>query len=385
MYDVIIIGAGPSGMMAAITASKRGLKTMLIDKNNELGKKLKLTGGGRCNLTNLKDNEQLIKKIHNGEQIIKSLNNFNSKNIYEYFTKLGVKLVEEDNNRIFTKNGNAIEIIETLKKELVNVELNLSTEVLDIDIENKYLTTNKGKHSFKNIVIATGGKSYPQTGSTGFGHNFAKQVGHTITKLYPSETFLITNEIGLAGLSLEVSVKYTNLINNGSILFTHNGLSGPAVLDLSESIAKNINIDNKIYIDYLPNKDNLLEDLNNYPSNMEIKTWLKQYLPIKLVEYILKDLQHIKIASISKLNKQNIINNIKNMPIEVIRTGLIEQAIVTSGGINLDEINLDTFESKIHKGLYFCGELLDLHGPIGGYNLTIAFSTGYTVGKSIKK
>jgi predicted Rossmann fold flavoprotein len=387
MYDVIIIGAGPSGMMAAIQLNKRGFNTLIIDKNNEVGKKLKLTGGGRCNLTNLKNNNDIVKHIHNGIKLKESLNNFSSKDIFNYFTDNNVLLVKEDNDRIFTKNGKSNEVIEALRKQLNNIIL--EEEVINITKDNYFIvTTNKKEYKSKNLVIATGGKSYPNTGSTGDGYTFAKLFNHKVTKLYPAEVYLETNDTsGLAGISLNALVSYESIKKEGQILFTHKGLSGPAILNISEYISKNIDINNIIIIDLLPsiNKDDLIKNLNNYPSKNEIKTWLKQYFPIRLVEYILKDLANIKIASISNKNKEKIINDIKEFKIPITKTGSFEVATVTSGGIDLSEVNENTFESKLCSNLYFCGEVLDFNGEVGGYNLTIAFSTGYTVGISIKK
>jgi predicted Rossmann fold flavoprotein len=386
MYDVIVIGAGPAGIMTAINTSKKGLKTLLIDKNQDIGKKLKLTGGGRCNITNLKNNNELINKIHNGKYLEKALNNFNAKDIVNYIKSLNINLIEEDNNRIFLKNGNINELIIALKKELKEVEMLFNTKVIEVTKE-KEVITDKGIYKARNIVIATGGSSYKQTGSDGSGYIFAKELGHKITDIYPSETYLATKEKhNLDGISIDATVSYDKYKEEGQLLFTHFGLSGPAIMNISEKVARDIKNNNIINIDLLPKiaKEELLESLNNYSSKLEIKTWLKQYLNDKLTKYILKDLEHIKIASISKINKNNIIDRLKNLSLEITKTGSIEEAIVTSGGIDINEINISTMESKLVNNIYFVGEVLDLHGPVGGYNLTIAFTTGYLAGINIK-
>jgi predicted Rossmann fold flavoprotein len=386
MYDVIVIGAGPAGIMTAINTSKKSLKTLLIDKNQDIGKKLKLTGGGRCNITNLKNNNELINKIHNGKYLEKALDNFNAKDIVNYIKSLKIELIEEDNNRIFLRNGNINELVIALKKELKEVEMLFNTSVLEVTKE-KEVITDKGIYKARNIVIATGGSSYKQTESDGSGYIFAKELGHKITDIYPSETYLVTREKhNLDGISIEATASYDKYKEEGQVLFTHFGLSGPAIMNISEKVARDIKNNNIINIDLLPKitKEELLESLNNYSSKLEIKTWLKQYLNDKLTKYILKDLEHIKIASISKINKNNIIDKIKNLSLEITKTGSIEEAIVTSGGIDINEINISTMESKLVNNIYFVGEVLDLHGPVGGYNLTIAFTTGYLAGINIK-
>jgi predicted Rossmann fold flavoprotein len=386
MCDVIVIGAGPAGIMTAINTSKRGLKTLLIDKNQDIGKKLKLTGGGRCNITNLKNNNELINKIHNGKYLEKALDNFNAKDIVNYIKSLKIELIEEDNNRIFLRNGNINELVIALKKELKEVEMLFNTKVIEVTKE-KEVITDKGIYKARNIVIATGGSSYKQTGSDGSGYIFAKELGHKITDIYPSETYLVTREKhNLDGISIDATVSYDKYKEEGQLLFTHFGLSGPAIMNISEKVARDIKNNNIINIDLLPKiaKEELLESLNNYSSKLEIKTWLKQYLNDKLTKYILKDLEHIKIASISKINKNNIIDRLKNLSFEITKTGSIEEAIVTSGGIYLNEVDTNTMESKLVNNIYFVGEVLDLHGSVGGYNLTIAFTTGYLAGTNIK-
>jgi predicted Rossmann fold flavoprotein len=235
--------------------------------------------------------------------------------------------------------------------------------------------------------------SYPQTGSTGDGYKFAGMFGHKVTDLYPAETYLVTKNIfPLAGITLEdVCITIGKHTSRDSMLFTHVGLSGPAVQTVSEYVYREIKEKKTaiIQIDLLTNIsiNELFNDMDSYPSKNEIKTWLKTKLPTRLVETILNISKidgSIKIASLSKIDKEKLLNNIKNFSFEIIKTGNAEQSFVTGGGIDLGDIDTKTMESKIIFGLYFVGEVLDFHGPIGGYNLTIAFSTGYTAGLSIK-
>ena len=388
MYDVIIIGAGPSGIMSAIQLQNTSLKVLILEKNNKPLKKLELTGGGRCNLTNLKHNNELVKHIRNGDFFLSSLSNFNSKDIVNFFEKRNVKLKEEENNRIFTSNNDSKLIIEALLKELKH-EIKYNSEVINIEKKDLYeIHTKDSIYKTKNLVIATGGLSYPNTGSTGDGYKFAKKLDHKVTDLFAGETFLVPKQkIPLEGISIKSKVTYQDKEFIDNILFTHIGLSGPAIFNVCEYIARELNNNNVISIDFLPdiNKQELFDNLNKTETKLEIKTWLRNYLPTRLADYLLGDLSSIKIASISNKNKEIIINKIKDYKIEILKTGPITSAVVTSGGIDLDSIDQNTLESKIHKGLYFCGEVLDLNGEIGGYNLTIAFSTGYTVGKSIIK
>ncbi len=393
MYDVIVIGSGPAGIMAAITASKHN-RVLLIEKNNEIGKKLKLTGGGRCNITNLKDNQSFINELHNGKYLDSVLNNFNSKALYNYFEDLGVKLKIEDHDRVFPITNNSITIIDALKRELINpnIDIKYNTTVLDIRIDHlKTVITDNGDYTAGNIIIATGGKSYPETGSTGDGYQLALKLGHTINELYPAETYvIIKDKFPLAGITLdEVTITSNNNISEGSLLFTHNGLSGPSIFKLSEHIYQELKTTSKasIFIDFKPHIsiNELLTDMNNYPSKIELKTWVKTLLPNRLSEYLCSNLGSIKIASLSKLNREIILNKIKHLVVEITDTGKLQESIITGGGINIDEIDPKTMESKHQKGIYFVGELLDLHGPMGGYNLTIAFTAGYTAGSNINK
>ncbi len=399
MYDVIIIGAGPAGIMAAIMASGTNTKVLLIEKNDRIGKKLSLTGGTRCNITNLKTIEDFINEIPvNNKFLYSIINQFGPKDIYDYFIKLGIPLKIEDNNRVFPKDNKATTIIETLFKELnnKNIIVNLNEVVSQIIIENddgyKKIITSKGSYQTNNIIIATGGCSYPQTGSTGDGYRFAKSLKQKVTSLYPVGTFLVTKEtLPLAGITLDnVIIKFNKKEAEGSLLFTHNGLSGPVIFKISEEVAKQIVINKGVMIevDLLPqyNLNNLLNELDKYNPKKEIVSFIREYLPKRLADYIVNEkTANIKIGSISKSNKLRLLETLKKLPININKTGSLEQSIVTGGGVDIKYINPKTMESTINKGIYFIGETLDIHGHTGGYNITISLSTGYAAGLSVRR
>ncbi|MDD3452977.1 MAG: aminoacetone oxidase family FAD-binding enzyme [Bacilli bacterium] len=394
MYDVVIIGAGPAGMMAAIQASKKN-KVLLIEKNDKIGEKLELTGGTRCNLINLKNIADFIKEIPvNNKALYSSLNKFSPQDIYDYFNMNKVFLKVEDNDRVFPVSNKAKTIIDFFNNEIKNknIDLHLNEYVKDIIITDEYkiVSTNNNEYTTNKIVLATGGCSYPQTGSTGDGFRISKNINQPVTKLYPAETFLISkNKLDLAGLTIEnVKIKLNNYIENGSLLFTHQGISGPACFKISEKVYKQLQEEKEItlQIDLLPELSNeqILNKINEYNQKKEVISFLKEILPKRIAEYIIKKTNiNTRIAELSKTNKNILIENIKQFEIQIIKTGSIEQSFVTGGGIDMKYINSKTMESTINKGVYYAGEILDIHGHTGGYNITIALSTGYNVGSQI--
>jgi predicted Rossmann fold flavoprotein len=395
MYDVIIIGAGPAGIMASITASTNGKNVLLIEKNEKIGKKLELTGGSRCNLTNLKSIDNFINEIPvNNKMLYSSLNHFGPHDIYNYFTNLGVELKIEDNDRVFPKDNKSTSIVNVLYKELINneVKINFNETVKKIINYDNYkeVITDKANYKTKKIIIATGGCSYSHTGSSGDGYRLAKMINQDVTKLYPAETFLISKDnLPLAGITLDnVVVSVNKIKRHGSLLFTHVGVSGPAIFKISEEVYKElqINKDVVISIDLIPNYnlEQLLKALNDYNPTKEINSFIRDYLPKRLADYIttLIDVNQ-KIATISKVKKLEILNSLKDFKINIQNTGTLEQSFVTGGGIDIKYINPKTMESTINSGIYFVGEVLDVHGHTGGYNITIALSTGYVAGLNI--
>jgi predicted Rossmann fold flavoprotein len=393
MYDVIVIGSGPAGIMASIKAAENKKSVLLLEKNDSIGKKLKLTGGTRCNLTNLKTTSDFINQIPvNNKTLYSCLSQFGPQDIYNYFESIGVKLKVEDHDRVFPQSNKAETIIDALYNELiknkVNIHFNESVEDININNDIKEITTNKDTYQAKNIIVATGGKSYPHTGSTGDGYKLSKMLNQPLTKLYPAETFLIANnEYPLAGITLDnVEVSINKRTVDGSLLFTHVGVSGPAIFKISEEVYKNLEANNQasIKIDLLPQYtvDKMMSLLNNYNQKKNIGSFFKEYLPKRLAEYLITDGERM-IVTISKVDKMKLMQLVKGFEIDIKQTGTIEQSFVTGGGVDIKYINPKTMESTINKGIYFVGEVLDIHGHTGGYNITIALSTGYAAGVSI--
>jgi len=393
MYDTIIIGAGPAGMMASIRASENKHKVLLIEKNDRLGKKLRLTGGTRCNLTNLKKIDSFIKEIPvNNKFLYSSLNQFGPQDIYDYFTDSGVALKVEDNDRVFPISNKAQTIIDILNKKMIfnNVDIHLNETVKKIinhGKDDKEIITDAGTYKSNGVIIATGGCTYPQTGSTGDGYRFCEDLKQPLTDIYPAETFLISkNILPLAGITLDdVDIKFDKYHATGSILFTHFGISGPATFKISEKVYHQLKIKPTItlYVDLIPNYSeyDLMQKLNNYESKKELISFVREYLPRRLSDYIVNDNDSKqRIAILSKIKKQSIITLLKNFQIEIKATGLIEQSFISGGGVDIKHINPKTMESTKNSGIYFAGELLDLHGHMGGYNITIALSTGFVAG-----
>ena len=393
MYDVIVIGAGPAGMMASISAASNNKKVLLIDKNDKLGKKLELTGGSRCNVINLKSIKDFINEIPvNRKVLYSSLNQFGPQDIFDYFVNIGVQLKIEYNDRVFPVSNKSKTIIYALEEQLKinNVLINLNEVVESIKNLDDYkiVETNKNTYKTKAIIISTGGFSYPITGSTGDGHKLAKKMNQPVTKVYPAETFLIYKDVlPLAGITLDnVLITFNKSKSGGSLLFTHTGLSGPAIFKISRDVYHELK-NNKyatISIDLIPEFtiDELELALNNYNPKKEINSFVREYLPKRLADYIVDEtISNLKVAVISKTNKQKLISTLKKFEVIIKTTGTIEQSIVTGGGIDMKHINSKTMESLINKGIYFAGEVLDVHGHTGGYNITIALSTGFVAGK----
>lgn len=390
MYDVIIIGAGPSGLMTAIQIDKN-VKTLILEKNEKSGKKLLITGGGRCNVTNLKSNNDFLNQIeHNRKYLYSTINNFGPQDVYDFFSSNSVKLKEEEDNRIFPVSNKSIDILNVLLNNLNNTKIEYSTIVKEIIYEenNIKVITNKGKYITKKLVIATGGTSFKKTGSSGDHIKFAKMLNHKVVDLYPVETGIILKEkLDLVGISLDSVIGYCNKKTyEGNLIFTHKGLSGSVIMKMSEHIYLN-NI-KSIEIDFL--KDYTQEEfrniITNYNREKELITLLSNYLPKRLCYYLIEKSNlnsNIKIKNLTKTQILTIANNIKKSNFEIDRVCDIDCAYVTGGGIDMKYINTKTMESKVKKGIYFVGECLDIHGPIGGYNITLALSAGYTAGINI--
>ena len=405
MKNVVITGGGPAGMMAAITAARRGFKVTLVEKNEKLGKKLFITGKGRCNITNAGDTEDLFNSIvTNRKFMFSSFNGFSNYDTLGFFDELGLQIKIERGNRVFPESDHSSDVIGALNRELkrLSVDVRLNTEVKDIIVNGGKATGVVIKCSGKestiqadNVIVATGGNSYQSTGSTGDAYRFARKLGHSVTPILPALVpFNVAEdwESDLQGLSLKnVSIvvldgKQEIYSDFGEMLFTHFGVSGPLILSASSFAARRIKEHPlKLIIDLKPAlsqeqlDERILRDFDE-EKNKAFKNSLDKLLPKKMIPVIvrLSDIDgNKKVNEITKQERQRLVSLIKGL--ELTLTGLrgFNEAIITQGGINVREINPTTMESKLVKNLYFAGEVLDVDALTGGFNLQVAWSTGY--------
>lgn len=408
-YDVIVIGGGPSGLMAAIAAGENNGNVLLLDKGNKLGRKLAISGGGRCNVTNRLPVEEMIKNIPgNGRFLYGAFSQFNNEDIILFFEKLGVRLKEEDHGRMFPVSNRAQDVVDALLSELKKLGVHIKTNhpVKTIEYEQgkvKGVCLENGAFlPAKAVVVAVGGKSVPQTGSTGDGYAWAIKAGHTVTELYPTEVPITSNEPFiqkkmLQGLSLRdaalsvINKKGKTVITHRmDLLFTHFGLSGPAALRCSQFVVKELKKEKScvLAIDALPDKteeallQQIAKKLKAEPKK-SIKNVLKGLLPERYLLFLLdaSEIDHsMTYSQLSKEKLRNFVHQIKDFRFEANGTLPIEKAFVTGGGVSTKEIDPKSMASKIMQGLYFCGEILDIHGYTGGFNITAALVTGRLAG-----
>ena len=399
---VIVIGGGPAGMFAAGTAAKNGCDTLLIEKNSILGRKLLITGKGRCNLTNFCDVENVLKNINssNPKFLYKALNSFSCYDTYSFFEELGVSLKIERGNRVFPQSDKAAEIRNALKRYILNAGVEIISENVKRISANPFtVVTDKSEYFADSVVIATGGVSYPLTGSTGDGYKFASDFGHSVSKPEPALVSLVGSEklcSSLAGLSLKnILIKVSDASDKivysdfGEMLFTHTGVSGPVILSASSHLdfSKNkykLSIDLKPALSFEELDKRVLNDFSKY-SNKDFVNSLADLLPRKIIDSVINfsgiDPRQ-KVNSITKKQRLNLVSTIKNFEIDLDSKSGFDEAIITSGGVDTAEINPQTMESLKVKGLYFAGEVIDIDANTGGYNLQIAYSTGYLAGLS---
>ena len=401
-----VIGAGPAGIIAAGIAGSLGKDVTLLEKNEKIGKKLFITGKGRCNITNSSPIEDFFDNILTNKSFLySSFYSFTNEDILKLLASYGLKVKVERGNRIFPESNKSSDVIKVFQQFLSdnNVSLKLKTNIKDIEKkEDKFLlkTDNNMILTFDKLIITTGGKSYPTTGSVGDGYKFAEKLGHKIIKIKPSLVPIEIKEESireLQGLSLRnVSISAyadNKMIYNefGEMIFTHYGISGPIVIPMSSYLHKSLNKEIKIYLDLKPAlsvekfDDRLLRDFQKY-NNKQLKNALDDLLPQRLISYVI-DLSGIDpeklVHQITKDERRDLLNSMKRIPMTFKSFRPIEQAIVTSGGVSTKEINSSTMESKIVPGLFFAGEVIDVDGITGGYNLQIAYSTGYLAGSNV--
>lgn len=396
--EVIIVGGGPAGLMAAKQLDIKGISYVLFDKNPLLGKKLLITGGSRCNVTNNRSKKEFINDltIKHKKFLYSTLNTFGSEDVIEYMEKNGVPLILENDLKYFPKSNKSIDILNSLSTDMKG-KIILNSLVKKVSQKGDFIvTTNKGIFTSNYLIIATGSQSFPKTGSTGDGIKFAESFGHETIPFYPAETNVYSSQIarnkedlqGISILKSTVRIKNTKTTFTGPIMFTHNGVSGPVIQHLSESIYFSLQEgNNKIECSLTDYAENELIDIFTKDSNANIFLLkILNTLTIKrLAKYILTSLKlkNRKINQISNKDKNKIINTLLRYEILIDKVESKENSYVNGGGVSTKEINPKSFESKIVKNLYFIGETVDVHGPIGGYNITIALSSGYSASHSI--
>ncbi|RIO51832.1 NAD(P)/FAD-dependent oxidoreductase [Staphylococcus pasteuri] len=415
MYQTIIIGGGPSGLMAAVAASSSSNQVLLLEKKKGLGRKLKISGGGRCNVTNRLPYEEIIKNIPgNGKFLYSPFSVFDNESIIHFFESRGVKLKEEDHGRMFPVSNKSQDVVDTLVDTInnQNVTVKEETTVLNVSQDNEGIfsvETAQQTYKSKSLIIATGGTSVPQTGSTGDGYTFAKSLGHSITELFPTEVPITSPERfikdkTLKGLSLK-DVELSVLKKNGKkrishqmdMIFTHFGVSGPAALRCSQFVykeQKNQKKQNiKMALDVFPtmNEDELSQHIRKLLKD-EPDKYIKNSLHGLIEErYLLFILEQAEIDNettshhLSNQQLNTIVKLLKGFSFNVNGTLPIDKAFVTGGGVSLKEIEPKTMMSKLSKGLFLCGEVLDIHGYTGGYNITSALVTGHVAGLNAGK
>lgn len=409
IYDVMVIGAGAAGLMAAATCAEYGLSVCILERNSRPGRKLMITGKGRCNVTNNCDNETFIKNVRSNPRFLYgAINVLSTEDVIKMFEeKFHVPLKTERGNRVFPKSDKAVDIVDALVNNCTKFGVRIfEEEVKKITGDNSVFNTqcSSGKsYMSKKMIIATGGASYPQTGSTGDGYKFAADMGHTIKDIKPALIPIVTNEkycADMMGLSLrnvtltvmDYSKKKPKQIfkEHGELLFTHFGISGPLVLSASSHINMDIIDKYKLFIDFKPGLSidildkRLQKDFTKY-GGKNFSNALDDLLPSKSIPVMVELSEidgDIRANQVTKDQRASFASLLKNFPLTIKELRPIKEAIVTSGGISVKEINPATMESKLLDGLYFAGEVIDVDAYTGGFNLQIAFSTGYLAGKS---
>ncbi len=398
MAKVIVVGGGPAGIMASLSAAKNN-EVVLIERNSQIGMKLKLTGGGRCNITNNRDIEEFFDKIVSNKKFLYSaLYTFSNYQLLDYFDSKGLEYKVELDQKVYTKSDKADDVIEVFKEDLKNsgVKIIYNTMVEDLIVEDntiKGVITNGGqKLSADKVIITTGGKSFPQTGSDGAMYEILEKHGHTITPIHAALIPLVIKEefvkslqgVSMKDVVISAKLKKKKIEKFGDMIFTHFGISGPAVLKLSSYLSKALGEGEiEVTLDFLKDKskDEISQIIRSNP-NKTVFNNMKGLLPQNFLKVIFEmlNIMDIKASDLKKEDENKIIEYIKEMKLTARETLSIKAAQVTSGGVKVKEINASTMESKIISNLYFAGEVIDIDAETGGYNLQMAFSTGYLAG-----
>ncbi len=408
IHKVIVIGGGAAGMMAAITAAHNGHKVVLIEKNEKLGKKLFITGKGRCNITNAGDSEDIMNSIVTNKKFMYSaFNSFSNYDTMGFFGELGLDIKVERGNRVFPESDKSYDVINALSHKLKqeNVDVQLNTEVSEILTADKTFIGIKLKNGTKingdKLIIATGGNSYQSTGSTGDGYRFAKSLGHHVTSILPALVPFNAGEewikelqgLSLRNITITIYDGEKELYSEfGEMLFTHFGVSGPTLLSASSYVAKAIkdhnlrlSIDLKPALSFEQLDERVIRDFDNY-KNKQFKNSLDDLLPKKMIPVIIElsgiD-QNKKVNEISKEDRHRLVGLLKNLSCTLTGLRSFNEAIITQGGVDVKEINPKTMESKLVSGVYFAGEVLDVDAVTGGFNLQVAWSSGFVAGNDI--
>jgi predicted Rossmann fold flavoprotein len=403
-YDLIVIGSGAAGMIASISAAKNGKKVLLLEKLSKTGSKLKATGGGKCNLTNTLDKETFMEYFgKNGRFMQNALNNFDQNDLRDFFQDLGVASHSPDGFRVFPITHNSNTIIHALENEMkklnIDIKHNQKVEKLQLnDRQIKGVTTQNSNYHATNVIIATGGLGYPSLGTEGDGYDLAKSVGHKVTKLHPAMMPLITKERWvaecradtIAKATIRIDLKKTKRLKAvGDLIFTQNGIRGPVVLDFAREITPLLDryeeVPILINLTHILNEDQIYKHIKNYPKNSIIET-ISTLLPKSVATQLCKlcDINpNDSFKNIDGKKREKLIKTLTWTPLTVTGHDGFNKAMITRGGISLKEIDPNTMQSKLIKGLYFCGEIVDLDGPCGGYNLQWSFSSGFLAGSSI--
>ena len=399
MEKVIVVGGGPAGIMAALKASEKN-EVILIERNNEIGKKLKLTGGGRCNITNNRDIDEMLQKVVTNKKFLYSaFYSFTNRDLLDYFSSKNLEYKVEYDQKVYTGSDKADDVIKILLDDLKNkgVKILYNSKVSDLIVEEDKIKgvviNNIEVINGDKVIIATGGKSHPQTGSDGSMYDILEKYGHKIQPQYAALIPLVIKEdfvsklqgISMKEVVMRARVKKKKFEQIGDMIFTHFGISGPGVLKLSSYINKALeNDDITLTLDFLSDKsrEEIGRIIRSNPQKTVINN-MKGLLPQNFLKQIISlcDLEEVKSAELKKKDENKLISMIKEMTITARETLTIKAAMVTSGGVSVKDINSSTLQSKIVKGLYLCGEVIDVDAETGGYNLQIAFSTGNLAGR----